>query len=169
MIKIRKFNEEFYDGMLYDDTYHEIFINPTKEELDIVYAETLTNTNYYFGNIRFLAKNNTKKLYVFNGEMLHDIAIRKIFNADSKILTDSFFEMFGGSIKKENNNYIVDDSDSLESDIHIISDDPIDYIKFLLEIDWSWIDNYIIFSPWWEIKMIPNLKKQLEEIEKELE
>jgi len=163
VIKIRNFKEEFYDGIKRWNDYHEIFVNPTKKELDIVYHEVGGHQS-----IRFLAKNDTKKLYVFNGSLLHIHVIQKLFNANWRIMVDPQYQMLGGSI--ENNHYEVTDSDTLyKGNIKEYSINPYMYLKFLLKTDWSWIDNYIIFSPWWEIKMIPNLKKQLEEFEKELE
>ncbi|KKM94043.1 hypothetical protein LCGC14_1202230 [marine sediment metagenome] len=163
MIKIRKFNEEFYDGMLYDDTYHEIFINPTKKELDIVYKEGF-NIEGYRG-IRFIAKNDTKQLFVFNSDLLHAYAVKKIFNKNGKILLDANYQMVSGSI--EGNDYVVSESDTLwESEIKF-SNDPVMYLEFLLETDWSWIDKYIYFSDWWEETMVPKLKLQLITIEQE--
>ena len=164
MIKIRKFNEEFYNAMKYDN-YHEIFVNPTKKELDIVYNEDVKYSDYR--SIRFIAKNDTKQLFVFNGNILHENAIRKIFNKDWRILLNSDYQLICGSIAKED--YIVTSSDSIESNIEKYSDNAYMYIKFVLKTDWSWLDKYIYFSDWWNTIAIPNLKKQLLEVEQGLE
>ncbi|KKL76551.1 hypothetical protein LCGC14_2043790 [marine sediment metagenome] len=164
MIKIRRFNEEFYDAIQYGD-YHEIFVNPTKKELNIVYNEEPYNE--YYSGIRFIAKNDTKKLYVFNSDLLHGYAIRKIFNENTRIIFDSNYQLLTGII--EGDDYTVTNSDSLLFDLKRAGNDAYMYLKFLLKTDWSWIDKYIYFSSWWETIMIPDLKEQLIKIEKGLE
>ncbi len=162
MIKIRRFNEEFYDAMEYGN-YHEIFVNPTKKELDIVYNEGFDIEDYR--GVRFIAKNDTEQLFVFNSDLLHAYAVKKIFNKNGKILLDANYQMVSGSI--EGNDYVVSESDTLwESEIKF-SNDPVMYLEFLLETDWSWIDKYIYFSDWWEETMVPKLKLQLITIEQE--
>ncbi len=162
MIKIRKFSEEFYDGIKYN-TYHEIFVNPTKKELDIVYNEDTDFPEYR--SVRFLAKNDTKKLYIFSGDMTHNVAIKKIFNERFTIMLNPHYQMLGGTI--EGDDYTVTNSDSLSKGYIELSNNLYMYLKFLLETDWSWIDKYIYFSDWWEETMVPKLKLQLITIEQE--
>ena len=162
MIKIRNFKEEFYDAMELGN-YHEIFVNPTKKELDIVYNEEPYNE--YYSGIRFIADNKNKKLYVFNSNLLHGYAVEKIFKA-KRITFDLNYQLITGII--ENNDYTVTNSDSLLFDLKRAGNDAYMYLKFLLKTDWSWIDKYIYFSDWWKTIMIPELQEQLVEIEKEL-
>ncbi|KKL76549.1 hypothetical protein LCGC14_2043770 [marine sediment metagenome] len=157
MIRIRKFIEEFSTGFKLRG-YHEVFVNPTKKELDIVYNES----DERFPSIRFIARNDTKELYVFNGEILHTIAMQEIFKMDVFKMVSEGSDMLPGTIRKLDDGYKFTSSDSLfEGDIGH-SNHPIAYIEFLLGTDWSWIDKYIIFSPLWKRALVPDLEKQLE-------
>jgi len=162
VIKIRKFNEEFYDAINYGN-YHEIFVNPTKKELDIVYNEGFDIEDYR--GVRFIGDNSIKKLYVFNSSILHSTAVKKIFNKPGRILLDPDYQMISGII--ENDDYIVSSSDSLMYDIK--KDNNSYMLEFLLETDWSWLDKYIYFSDWWDKTMVPELILQSIKVEQGLE
>ena len=125
MIKIRKFNEEFYDAIQYGH-YHEIFVNPTKKELDIVYNEGMEIEGYR--GIRFIADNKNKKLYVFNSDMLHGGIVKRIFKINYPIILDINYQLLTGII--EGNDYTVTSSDSLLFDLKSAGNDAI-YIFYL--------------------------------------
>ena len=129
MIEIRKFSEQFEDGFKSSyGNYVEIFANPTPKELHTALNQSGDDC------IRFLASNDTKKVYVFQSDVLHLNAIRKIRLTALTTLT--------GIAEIRGNAWFCIGSSLLEFYLYGNQKEE-DLALTVLDQDWRWVDSYI--------------------------
>ena len=60
-------NEKFHDGFKHNGKYREIYVNPTKQEIQTVARESS------FGSVRFGVEDKPNpKIYAWNGMVIHE-------------------------------------------------------------------------------------------------
>lgn len=105
--------------------YQEIFTNPDRKEL----------ANFERYPIRFFADNNTKKVHVFDAEVLHDQAAPNL--GYSKV--DERPGILAGVAEFKQGKYIMIDSDVISHGSTVSQH----YLRDLLETNWTWTERYI--------------------------
>lgn len=101
------------------DMNYDVFVNPSTSELAKLYKES---GDY----IRFLADNIDKKVYIFNSDLLHQEAYKRIYN----IKTPLQFMLKG----------ITGRHNEISIDTYII---PGYNHSDILSKDWSWTEHYL--------------------------
>lgn len=152
-----KLFEEFHKGVkAYGGKYVEIFVNPTKYELQEISDKSRSLA------VRWIADYNTKKVYAYDGEVIHwDVAGQLGFKQFEK----KSDEMYGVcySVKGDKKTYF--DSDALLSRGWYSDKET---LKNFIKRDWSWVNKYLPgFNSWWKTKVVPDIKKRIAEKEYE--
>lgn len=126
---IKKILEEYHSTITATDSFvgkvtSEIFKNPTQKELATFKAEKY---------LRFIAISKTKTVYIFNADMLHEYASKKL----------RLGYPYGGAIYGEaglsGGKFYVSDSFML---YHLVEKNP-SAAKKLVDADWKWLDKYL--------------------------
>ena len=128
MITIKKISEYFldaYNGEWGD--YIEVFCNPTSKE----FLQSLKNSKYK-NEVRFLANNYNKNVYIFPVEMLHSKFCKKL-NID-------LHACLSGNAKCINNKWIFTHSSTF-MDYYYAKDFFV--LKQIIWQDWDWVNEFI--------------------------
>jgi len=139
MITSSQIIEEFEAAKKIGKNYIEVFSNPTLKELIKLGPE-----------IRFLADDSTKKIYVCDAVIgLHN-DMKKIINLEppNDSITQDFIgteiscsDWLEGLSRKRGSVYVMTSSDLLEFGRFELK-------QSLFQKDWSWVDRYILVSPY---------------------
>lgn len=140
------FKELLREEFVTADENFEIFVNPSPKEIrDAADGKR---------EIRFIADNKNHKLYVFNVNLLHGIALGKIMRKDYG------HHMIRGTAIIANGKWSMDSSDFIEGLMYLTkgNDEAADKLKEILSFDTKWADKYIQISDY-----MNRVRKKLEE------
>src|SRR5271157_4144185 len=144
-IKLGKLVEAFYSGIKYmGGEYKEIYINPTSTEINEVSEslrpkseDNLVDSKIAGRYVRYTAIPS-KKIFVFSPYILHEDLDRK-FGIDT-----SKGEYIHGIARKIRGKWTTVEAHSMD---HIVREHKINEIKKFINTDWSWMDKYILTTP----------------------
>jgi len=144
---LKYLQEEFVTSFKseYGGMYTEVFVNPSSKEMKAACESGVISNNFF----RFTAMYNSKKLYIFNPDVIHDEAMTKL-RIDLWPRRNPPLHFSGIAILKGNIAY-YHSSDWLMSpglfagEIKKLSmnKDVVNWAVHLVYADWSWAENYI--------------------------
>jgi len=143
-LKLEKLLESFYEVIKKHGEHEEIYVNPTSSEIDKVSKRLIPKEydnlidskeqGYY---IRYTAVPS-KKLYVFSPYILHNELVRTF---GIEVETGEFIH---GIARKINGRWTSVEAHSID---HMVREHKKDEIRKFMNTDWSWMDKYILTTP----------------------
>lgn len=125
-MKLKVFLEEFFDsysifGAKTKKDTVEVFVNPTKKEIDEVSDKDAA---------RFIANPKTKRIYIFTPDVIHYSVAKRVRSG-----TENPLKTLWGVAHKKNNQWTMLTSDTARAKKSII--------EYLVKFDWGWSEKYI--------------------------
>jgi hypothetical protein len=146
---ISKLTEEYLLGEKTERGYLEIFVNPTRKELNSI-LDRYKHDPGYDEYIRFCAVSSKQKVYVWHGEMaIHSEIMERLSIKGDGIFKNPYRKkgVLNGVAYKSGSEFVMEDSDMLDG-AKYDGDKP--YLQNILTADWKWVDRYIKVTPWIE-------------------
>jgi hypothetical protein len=116
------------------DTRVNIYVNPEREELK--QCQSTQDKS-----IRFIARSDTKRIYVFSGDCLHEDAALTLDIDYDKTNTVCYFglgKLRGSKIVSYYNTFM-----EYSSGVFSKKGDKAKYIKAIMAQDWNWLYEYV--------------------------
>jgi hypothetical protein len=136
--------EEYLKGIKGPKGYMEIFVNPTRKELNDIIStkfDSGTVNPYPAKMVRYSAVSETETLYAWHVDLGFHHQIRHSLRLEGKPVGSWWIRgVFDGVAEKRGGKFVeVGDSDFLVETLYSF---PEELVR-MLSYDWRWVDNYI--------------------------
>lgn len=142
-MKIDEVFLDYYKAPKYASGFKDYAVhkNPTRKEMRELAEESSEDT------IRFIADPDKEELYIFPNEILHEDAVKKIYNEKPGFL------LFGLA-RKESSKYKAEFGQTYGKDVEQET-----YYEDILKKEWLWLDKYVDTAPMFTTVMRRHLGK----------